>query len=267
MNWRWVYEALILRNCWIIPAFGSLEIFLFQETNLSKVQAKKYASLIKLREWWQWSERWEKRMVADPKLHFRQISLREWRIQKLIPLKFSAPPPTRLDSLCILRGGIHIRLNAPPPRALGTVWWTRAVPRKNTFPELLLWLKNCFWMFPRWYMWHFAICFLTTQLGKVHNCVSSEQPHCTSQRAPFVHAQILNKKVMLRRSLVVQQLRTQLVSMRTRFRSLASLSGLGIWRCHVLWCSSQMWLGSDGAVAVALIQPLAWEFPYAWVQP
>ena len=164
-------------------------------------------------------------------------------------------------------GGIHIRLNAPPPRALGTVWWTRAVPRKNTFPELLLWLKNCFWMFPRWYMLHFAICFLTTWLGKVHNCVSSEQPHCTSQRAPFVHAQILNKKVRLRRSLVVQQLRTQLVSMRTRFRSLASLSGLGIWRCHVLWCSSQMWLGSDGAVAVALIQPLAWEFPYAVVQP
>ena len=33
-------------------------------------------------------------------------------------------------------------------------------------------------------------------------------------------------------------LRTGPVSMRMRVRSLASLSGLRIWRCHELWCRS-----------------------------
>ena len=33
--------------------------------------------------------------------------------------------------------------------------------------------------------------------------------------------------------------------MRTRGRSLAPLSGLGIWRCPELWCRSQMWLQFD----------------------
>ena len=33
-------------------------------------------------------------------------------------------------------------------------------------------------------------------------------------------------------------------------RPLASLSGLRIWRCHELWCRSQMQLGSDVAVAM-----------------
>ena len=38
----------------------------------------------------------------------------------------------------------------------------------------------------------------------------------------------------------------------TRFRvqSLALLRGLRIQRCRELWCRSQMWLGSPGAVAV-----------------
>ena len=44
-------------------------------------------------------------------------------------------------------------------------------------------------------------------------------------------------------------------------------SGLRIWPGHELRCRSQMWLGSGMAVAVAsaaaLIQPLAWELPYA----
>ena len=40
--------------------------------------------------------------------------------------------------------------------------------------------------------------------------------------------------------------------MRTRVRSLASLSGLRIWHCLELWCRSQMWLRS--CVAVALVQ-------------
>ena len=53
-------------------------------------------------------------------------------------------------------------------------------------------------------------------------------------------------------------------------RSLASLSGLRIWRCHELWCRPQMWLGS--VMPVALVKAsgynsdlgtLAWEPPYA----
>ena len=44
---------------------------------------------------------------------------------------------------------------------------------------------------------------------------------------------------------------TQLISMRTRVPSLASLSVLGIRCCHELWCTSQTWLGSHVAVAVA----------------
>ena len=44
----------------------------------------------------------------------------------------------------------------------------------------------------------------------------------------------------------------QLVSMRTRIRSLDSLSGLRIRHCHELWRRSQIWLGSCIAVAVAV---------------
>ena len=59
--------------------------------------------------------------------------------------------------------------------------------------------------------------------------------------------------------------------MRTQVQSLALLSGLRIWLCHELWYRLQMWLGCGVAVAVAvarpattaLIQPLAWEPPYA----
>ena len=54
-----------------------------------------------------------------------------------------------------------------------------------------------------------------------------------------------------------------------RVQSLASLSGLRIWRFHELWCRSQTRLGSQVVAvagrlaAVAPIQPLAWEPPYA----
>ena len=51
--------------------------------------------------------------------------------------------------------------------------------------------------------------------------------------------------------------------MRMRVQPLALLSGLRIQYCPELWCGSQTWLGSGIAVAVALIQPLAWELPYA----
>ena len=57
----------------------------------------------------------------------------------------------------------------------------------------------------------------------------------------------------------------QLVSMRLRVPSLASLSGLRIRHCHELQHRSQMQLRSGVAVAVAtvaLIWTLAWELPY-----
>ena len=58
--------------------------------------------------------------------------------------------------------------------------------------------------------------------------------------------------------------------MRTRVQPLALLSGLRTRHCRELWYRLQMWLGSCIAVAVvyrlaavAVIQPLAWEPPYA----
>ena len=55
--------------------------------------------------------------------------------------------------------------------------------------------------------------------------------------------------------------------MRAWVQSLASISGLKIWRCHELWVGNG--LGSDATLlwlwlaAGALIRPLAWEPPYA----
>ena len=56
---------------------------------------------------------------------------------------------------------------------------------------------------------------------------------------------------------------TWLVSMRMQIRSLAPFSGLRIWHCRKLHCRYQMQLRSGVAVAVALIQTLSWEPPYA----
>ena len=50
---------------------------------------------------------------------------------------------------------------------------------------------------------------------------------------------------------------TQLASMRTQVQSLASLSGLRIWRCHEVQCRSQMWLRS--CVAMAVVQAGSWS--------
>ena len=50
---------------------------------------------------------------------------------------------------------------------------------------------------------------------------------------------------------VVQQKRIRLGTMRLWVPSLASLSGLKIWRCHELWYRSQRQLRSGIAVAVA----------------
>ena len=68
---------------------------------------------------------------------------------------------------------------------------------------------------------------------------------------------------------VAQWKRIWLVSMRTRVRSLASLSGLRIRHGRELWCGSQTQFRSCVAVAVALASScisdltLAWELPYA----
>ena len=40
------------------------------------------------------------------------------------------------------------------------------------------------------------------------------------------------------------------ISMKMQFPSLASLSGLRVWRCRELWCGSQTWLSSGVTVAV-----------------
>ena len=53
--------------------------------------------------------------------------------------------------------------------------------------------------------------------------------------------------------IVAQQKQIQLGTMRLWVRSLASLSGLRIWRCHELWCRLQMRLGSGIVVAVAVV--------------
>ena len=51
-------------------------------------------------------------------------------------------------------------------------------------------------------------------------------------------------------STVAQWEQTQLVSMRMRVPSLASISRSGIWHCCALWCRFQIWLRTLVAVAV-----------------
>ena len=69
--------------------------------------------------------------------------------------------------------------------------------------------------------------------------------------------------------IMVQWKRIRLVTMRLQVRSLASLSGLWIRHCLGLWCSCRcgldpvlLWLWCRPA-AVVLVEPLAWESPYA----
>ena len=47
-------------------------------------------------------------------------------------------------------------------------------------------------------------------------------------------------------------------------QSLASLSGLRIWRCHGLWCGLQTRLEFDVAVAVAVAGSCSSDRPPAW---
>ena len=51
-----------------------------------------------------------------------------------------------------------------------------------------------------------------------------------------------------------------LVTMKTQFRSLASVSGLRMWHCNELWCRAQIWRCCVCGIG---IPPLAWELPYA----
>ena len=77
---------------------------------------------------------------------------------------------------------------------------------------------------------------------------------------PFLIPSKMDLKKIVRSSVIQEFLpwlsgsQTRLVSMRMRVRSPASCSGLRIPRCHELWCRP---------AGVALIQPLAWELPYA----
>ena len=61
------------------------------------------------------------------------------------------------------------------------------------------------------------------------------------------------KRHFLELLLWLSGLRTRIVSMRTRVRSLALLSGLRIQHCRDLWYRPQMcmWLGSGFAMAMA----------------
>ena len=91
---------------------------------------------------------------------------------------------------------------------------------------------------------------------QTHNKVNTEGTHLNTIKA--IHDKstvniILNseklKSFLLRLGtrgvpIVAQQKQTQLVPMRMRVQSLASLSELRIWLCHELWCSSQMRLES-----------------------
>ena len=62
----------------------------------------------------------------------------------------------------------------------------------------------------------------------------------------------LMEKANLRVPAVARWKQIWLVSMRTWVQSLASLSRLGIWRCHELWCRLKAQLRSCIAVAVAV---------------
>ena len=76
------------------------------------------------------------------------------------------------------------------------------------------------------------------------------------------------KKYIPQFPLWFSRLRTQLLSMRMWVPPLASLSELRVQICRELWYRLQMLLRCRPCVAMAvaaaaLIQPLAWEFPYA----
>ena len=92
---------------------------------------------------------------------------------------------------------------------------------------------------------------------------------CCESKTVLKIKSIFNKRGCQELPMWLSGLQTQQVSMKTRVRSLALLSGLRIWHCCELWCRSQMRLGSGIAVAwhrlaaAAPIRLLAWELPDA----
>ena len=89
--------------------------------------------------------------------------------------------------------------------------------------------------------------------------------HCIAVdyiRLQFIHHHVLlragvtniTKMIKWGVPIVMQWKRTQLVSMKMRVRSMASLSRLRIWHCCELWYR---------LAAAALIRPTAWELPNA----
>ena len=76
----------------------------------------------------------------------------------------------------------------------------------------------------------------------------------------FRHLTVTYLKKRLWVPVMAQRKQIWLASMRMQVRSLASVSGLRIWRCHELWCRSQTRLGSD--VAVAVVQACGCSFQF-----
>ena len=64
------------------------------------------------------------------------------------------------------------------------------------------------------------------------------------------HEKIVIKKLQIGVPTVAQRKLIQLVPMKMGVQSLALLSGLRIWHCHVMWWRLQTRLGSGVAVAV-----------------
>ena len=93
----------------------------------------------------------------------------------------------------------------------------------------------------------------------------------TERQAPYdqFYMWYVKKNLILEFLLWLSGLHTQIVSMRMQIQYLALLSGLRIWHCRELWCSSQtqLWSGVNVTVrrlaATPPIWPLAWEPPYA----
>ena len=77
---------------------------------------------------------------------------------------------------------------------------------------------------------------------RIQRCSKQEDNHHQAKEGPL--------EILCGSSLVAQQKRILLATMRTQVGSLASLSGSRIQHCHELWCRWQTQLGSGVAVAV-----------------
>ena len=93
--------------------------------------------------------------------------------------------------------------------------------------------------------WH---CVLVRILAGPSGSLPTTHDQCIFSRMTFNPLHYLKYPAGV--PVMAQQKRIQLGIMRLQVRSMASLSGLRIWRCCELWCRSQMWLGSGIAVAV-----------------